>query len=172
MQTASADQIRALLRAFRGITWPAGRQKVLALADECGWTVRLETPRGVRYDTGLPTNDQRASALIRPDGADGRVLDLTVHVSDRDPGTPAGLDEAYRDVAAAVQTELGEPVRTDAWEHARTVWDIAGGGRVVVQKLDSVVLVLRSPEVADLERDEERLGIDPGRVPGTGHEDL
>lgn len=168
MQTASADQIRALLRTFRSITWPAGRQKALALADECGWTIRLETPRGVRYVTGFATNDQRANALIRPDDADGSVLDLTVHVSDRDPATPAALDEAYRSVAATVQAELGMPVRADAWEHARTVWDITSGGRVVVQKLDSVVLILRSQEVADLERDEERLGTDPGRVPGIG----
>lgn len=166
MQTASVDQIRGLLRTFQTITWPAGRQKALALADECGWTIRLETPRGVRYITGYPTNDQRANALIRPDDADGSILDLTVHVSDRDPATPAELDEAYRSVATTAQAELGTPVRTDAWEHARTVWDIAGGGRVVVQKLDSVVLILRSQEVADLERDEERLGVDPGRVPG------
>ncbi len=124
MQTASACQIRALLRAFR--------------------------------------------ALIRPDGADSRVLDLTVHVSDRDPGTPAGLDGAQRDVAAAVQTELGEPVRTDAWEHARTVWDIASGGRVVVRRLESVVIVLRSQEVADLERGEERLGDRLRPHPGYG----
>ncbi|MBD7919155.1 hypothetical protein H9657_12825 [Cellulomonas sp. Sa3CUA2] len=75
-------------------------------------------------------------------------------------------------MAAAVQAELGEPVRTDAWEHARTAWDIASGGRVVVQRLESVVIVLRSQEVADLERGEERLGIDSGRIPGTGREAL
>lgn len=173
MQTASVDQIGDLLRAFRRIVWPTGRPRALELADELDWTVRLETPRSTHWVTGLATNNPRADVLIRPDGGDGRILELTVHVSDRDPGAPSALDEAYRSVVAAVQAELGAPVRTDAWKNPRTVWDIDGGGRVLVQRLDAVVvLVLLSHEVAELERDEERLGVDPYRVPGTTDQDL
>ncbi|MCC2314202.1 DUF6301 family protein [Cellulomonas xiejunii] len=174
MHTASTDQVQGILRAFRRVAWPAGRRAALQLAVDCGWTVRRDGPRSVRYVTSLGTNDDIANALVRPDDADGSLLDVTVHVSDYAADDAPGLDRAYGAVVAAVQVELGSPVHVDdRAAHPRTVWDLDGGGRVAVQRLSAiVVLKLLSLEVADLERTEKLLGIDPGRIPGTGHEDL
>lgn len=53
------------------------------------------------------------------------------------------------------------------------MWELPTGGRVIVQDLrDVVILEFLSLAVADLERDEVRLGVDPHRVPVTGHEGL
>ena len=49
-------------------------------------------------------------------------------------------------------------------------WDLENRGRIWVEKLaaDVVVLYVHSEWFADLERDEERLGIDPDRDPLAG----
>ncbi|QWC15825.1 hypothetical protein KKR89_16425 [Cellulomonas dongxiuzhuiae] len=53
------------------------------------------------------------------------------------------------------------------------MWDLAIWGRIAVQRLNAgASLVLLSQQVADLEREEDRLAVDPDRVPGTGHEGL
>ncbi|MCC2319560.1 DUF6301 family protein [Cellulomonas xiejunii] len=174
MRTAAPEQITAMLVVFETVPWPAGKDVAGALADALGWTVRADLPNGVHYVTALETNDRRADVLIEPDGAGGgTIVALTVQVSDRVADAPADLDQAYRSVVATVEDRLGTPVRADSWTNPRTVWDLATGGRIAVQRLNAgVSLVLLSQRGADLEREEDRLGIDPNRVPGTGHEGL
>jgi|GEM_PF-1300781 len=174
MPTVSAAEIEDLLRALARTEWPASKQDAVALGTARGWTLTLETRRGVRFTTGLGTNDDRANALIDPDAPPvGSVVDLTVHVSDRTPDDAGAVDAAFAEIRTAVEHELGVPTGFDRWENPRAVWDLSTGGRIVVQHLgDIVVLVLLSRDSADLERDEARLGIDPNRVPGTGQEDL
>lgn len=83
------------------------------------------------------------------------------------------MKKAYTDLCTVVETTLGAPVRVDRGKSPRTFRDLTNGGRVGLQRLsDIVILVLLSRDAADLARQEVRLGIDPDRVPGTGHEDL
>lgn len=175
MHTPSTDQVRIMLKAFRRVAWPAGRRAAHELAADCGWAVRRDRPRSVRYVTTLGTNDDVANALVRPESeGDGNLLDVTVHVSDYAPDDVPGLDRAYASVVAAVEAELGSPAHVDdRATHPRTVWELNESGRVAVQRLSAVViLTLLSLEIANLERAEKRRGISSGRIPGTGHEDL
>ncbi|MCC2314198.1 DUF6301 family protein [Cellulomonas xiejunii] len=174
MRTARPDQINDLLRTFGALTWPDGRQTALDLAAARGWSVRLETRNAVRFTTNLGTNDDRARAFVLSDEATGGTLDkLTVNVSDAVKEAPAELEKAYTDLCALVGTTLGAPVQVDRGTLPRTFWDLENGGRVGFQQLsDIVIMILLSRDAADLARDEERLGIDPNRTPGTGHEGL
>ena len=174
MRTASPDQISDLLRAFDAVTWPAGRQAARDLAAALGWSVRLETPNGIRFVTNLGTNDDRARALVITDETAGDVLDeLEINVSDAEDQSPTALQKAYTNLCTAVEAMLGPPVVADRGNNPRTFWDLTNGGRVGLQRLDDIVgMVLLSRDAADLARQEARLGISPDRVPGTGHEDL
>lgn len=174
VRAATAQELAALVGTLGRIAWPADRDAALRLADELGWTVVRASAAGVRYVTTLAVDDPRARAMFSDDSAGAPTLEsLTVHVSDRDETDAAGVGAAFETVCSSLSAELGPEAQRDAWGYPRRVWDLPTGGRVVVQDLrDIVILELLSLAMADLECDEMRLGIDPSRVPGTGHEEL
>ncbi|WP_256443191.1 DUF6301 family protein [Cellulomonas dongxiuzhuiae] len=173
-QAAAAQEVAVLLEALGQVAWPADREVVLRLAEGLGWRVTRASSAGLRFVTSLAVDDPRARALLGDEAAGTSTLEsLTVNVSDRDEADAAAVHAAFESVCASVADVLGPEVRRDAWEYPRRAWDLASGGRIVLQDLhDVVILKLLSRDMADLERDEVRLGIDPNRVPGTGHDDL
>lgn len=174
VRAATSQELAGLLATLGRIVWPADRDSTLRLADELGWTVVRASVAGVRYVTTLTVDDPRARAMLGDDAAGAQALEsLTVHVSDRHETDAAGVRAAFETVCSFVSAELGPEVRRDAWEYPRRVWELPTGGRVIVQDLREIVMLeLFSLAGADLERDEVRLGVDPHRVPGTGHEGL
>lgn len=171
MRTASPDQISDLLRAFSAVTWPAGKQTALDLAATRGWSVEFETEDSLDLITTLGTNDDRAHVLVLSDESGGELLDkITVNVSDADESARAALRKAYTDLCALVEGALGAPVHVERCSNPRKFWALDNGGWVGFQRLDDImVMILWSPDAADLIREDLRLELDPNRI--TGNDD-
>lgn len=161
---AAADDVRAIVSAFTEGERPLRRGEVLATAERLGWTVRSAQERGILFMTGLPYRRARADCLL----LEGELGQLTVGLSDRadDPAQQAQLRAVEQEVLAVLAELLGGPGDRSSGR-SRTSWDLGSGARVAVENVgDRVILVVLGMHVADLERAEARLGVDPDRVVG------
>ncbi|WP_228501970.1 DUF6301 family protein [Plantibacter sp. VKM Ac-2885] len=87
------------------------------------------------------------------------AFDIAVSDKSDDPGA---LRSAAQELQSALSGHLGQPSGSQAGD---LHWELANGGRIWLKK---VLLIVEGQRFADVERGEERLGIDPGRTPGAG----
>lgn len=168
-----ADLLAPVLIGFRDLNWPVDRDAMRSLARRVGWEIEIERRKGIDFRTGLGVTPDRANALLPRDGT--TVGEVHAYLCDRIAGvgevtTRTALVDTLRVIVDATSLVLGEPscARSDT---ASTWWDVPSGGRIAVKRLDKVViLVVLSPEYADVERSEERQGVSPDRVPGADDE--
>ena len=163
---AAADDLRPILEAFRDASWPLSKSGLAAIAERLGWQLRSDRDRGVTYLTGLPYPRARADSLVR----DGEVVQVTIGLTDRVDGDDRALRVPMRaieqDCAGIAAEVLGEP-GAPAPGQRRTYWDLPSSGRLAVENIeDRIILDVLAPQLADIERAEARLGVDPGRVVG------
>ena len=166
---SSAD-VRPIVEAFRAVCWPLDGEGITAIARDLGWDVDMVRKRAIAFRTPYALSACDATAFVR----DGAVREVSVMASDqvaRTPGT-SGEDAArvFGAVRDAVAELLGAPAGPASGRSSAAFWDLENRGRIWVEKLaaDVVVLYVHSEWFADLERDEERLGIDPDRDPLAG----
>lgn len=166
--SATADDLRPILEAFREVEWPLVRASLADVAAGLGWRQRSNREKGATYLTGLPYQNARADCLLRDD----QVLQVTVGLTERvdgdDPATREPLRATEVELVAVTTQVLGEPAGVPA---RRTFWELTTGGRIAVHNtLDRVLLLVLSQHVADIERAESRLGVDPDRIVGVDGE--
>lgn len=160
LSRATDEQVRAVCAAFDAVEWPLGRDGYAALAEELGWQPKLETSSGVQHRSGYPVSLPTVRSLV----ADEAISQVTIAVSDKSDDS-AGLEQAASDLRDAVQSQLGAP---SGQQQADPYWELANGGRIWLKSVPKkVLLVVEEQRFADVERAEERLGIDPSRTPGT-----
>ncbi len=168
LPSVSSADVGSIVEAFRAVHWPLDREGITAVARDLGWDVDMVRRLAIDFRTPYSLNDNTATARIRKDGA---VREVSVPVSDWVTRTPgAAKNEAAR-VFGSVRDDvvklLGAPAGPASGRSSNVFWDLENRGRIWVNTLDRdvVVLYLHSEWYADLERDEERLGIDPDRDP-------
>ncbi|WP_420115017.1 DUF6301 family protein [Pseudactinotalea sp.] len=156
---ASSDDVARYAAAFAGATWPLTRSRLRRIAEELGWTLRSDRPKGMMFRSGLPLGFDRVSCLVADDDVDQVTIDLT------DEATAATSARIARELTAAVETELGAP--TGVRNAPRSShWDLPGDGRIAIQNLGPVVVLdILSPRYSGIERAEERYGLDTDEVP-------
>lgn len=168
--SASAADLRPIVAAFAEVEWLLGREELVAIVARLGWSARSQRESGGTFLTGLPYPKARADCLLR----DGEVLGVTVGLSERvdseDPADRQPLRAIIQELVAATSEVLGVPPETPSRER---FWEQASGGRIVLKDNGlRVALYVQSPYVANIERDETRLGVDPNRVPGVDPEPI
>lgn len=167
---ATSDDLRSILTAFSEAGWPVPRAEVVAIAERLGWTVRSDTERGIMFMTGLPYRRARADCLLLEDHLGQLTIGLTDRVDGDDAAPREPLRATERDLVAAAAEVLGEPSGSSS-SRPRTYWDLDAGARIAVENTgDRVILAVLGKQVADVERAEARLGVDPDRVVGTDPE--
>lgn len=155
---ATDAQIDAICGAFASVSWPVGRADFMALAERLGWQLKLETSSGVHHRSGYSVNLPTVRSLV----VDSELSQVTVAVSDKSDDR-SELQSAARGLQSAVAGCLGEPSGS---EGADRFWELDNGGRIWLATIPKkVLLIVEDQRFADVERLEERLGIDPGRVP-------
>ena len=160
VETATLQRV---VEVFSRVSWPLPPEGVPAVAEELGWTLTAERRKGIDYATGWPTNSPTATVTFYH----GVVGEVSVSVSDWVEGRAEEFGPLTRVVRDRVKSFLGAPTRSRSGRDARYTWDLPGGGAVAIAKFTSSVALLVLPEkLAQLERDEQRLGISDDRVPG------
>ncbi|MBF4566587.1 DUF6301 family protein [Plantibacter sp. VKM Ac-2876] len=158
---ATDAQIDAVCEAFTSVSWPLGRDDFKALAERLGWQLKLETSSGVQHRSGYPVNLPTVRSLV----ADEAIAQVVIAVSDKSDD-PGALRSAAQELQSALSGHLGQPSGSQAGD---PYWELANGGRIWLKTVPKkVLLVVEGQRFADVERGEERLGIDPGRTPGAG----
>lgn len=160
LSRATDEQVRAVCAAFDAVEWPLGRDGYAALAEELGWQPKLETSSGVQHRSSYPVSLPTVRSLV----ADEAISQVTIAVSDKSDDS-AALSQAAISLRDAVQSQLGAP---SGQQQGDPYWELGNGGRVWLKSVPKkVLLVVEEQRFADVERAEERLGIDPSRNPGT-----
>ncbi|WP_285026093.1 DUF6301 family protein [Plantibacter sp. ME-Dv--P-122b] len=158
---ATDAQIDAVCEAFTSVSWPLGRDDFKALAERLGWQFKLETSSGVQHRSGYPVNLPTVRSLV----ADDAISQIVIAVSDKSDDAGA-LRGAAQDLQAALSGHRGQPSGSQGGD---PYWELANGGRIWLKTVPKkVLLVVEGQRFADVERREERLGIDPGRTPAAG----
>jgi hypothetical protein len=158
---ATDAQIDAVCEAFTSVSWPLGRDDFKALAERLGWQLKLETSSGVQHRSGYPVNLPTVRSLV----ADEAISQIVIAVSDK-TDDPGALRSAAHELQSALSGYLGQPSGSQVGD---PLWELANGGRIWLKTVPKkVLLVVEGQRFADVERGEERLGIDPGRMPGAG----
>ncbi|MGC5169297.1 DUF6301 family protein [Micromonospora sp. DT81.3] len=166
VSSATIDDLRPIVDAFAEFTWPAPRDSMHPVAEKLGWTLQLDRPKGINYQTAYGFGRGRASVLI----SDDDIAEVTVHVSARidedDQEQRAQLAQAFSAVRGALEQILGTPAHVRRGEYPRISWDLASGGRIALDRLGAVVaLTVLQQKYADIERFEESRGIPDDRDP-------
>lgn len=166
---AAAD-LTSILTAFRDAPSWLPKAEVIAIGEGLGWRVRSDRETGITFMTGLPFGRARADCVL-VDGVLGELsIGLTERVDGDDPAHRKPMAAIEQDLVAAAAQVLGEPAPAPAGR-SRTTWDLGSGARVALENIrDRVLLVVLGQAYADVERAEERLGVDPGRVVGNDPE--
>ena len=155
---ATDAQIDAVGEAFAAVSWPLGRADFAALAERLGWEVRSETSSGVQHRSGYAVNLPTVRSLVAEDA----IAQVTIAVSDKSDDSTA-LRATARELQSALSRRLGMPSGSQGRDQ---YWELRNGGRIWLKTVPKkVLLVVEGQRFADIERGEERLGIDPGRVP-------
>ncbi|ROR82641.1 hypothetical protein SAMN06295974_2735 [Plantibacter flavus] len=158
---ATDAQIDAVCEAFTSVSWPLGRDDFTALAERLGWQLKLETSSGVQHRSGYPVNLPTVRSLV----ADEAISQVVIAVSDKSDD-PGALRSAAYELQSALSVHFGQPAGSQVGD---LHWELANGGRIWLKTVPKkVLLVVEDQRFADVERGEERLGIDPGRKPGVG----
>jgi hypothetical protein len=168
---ADREAVASIVEQFAGSSWPMDRPALAAIAERLGWTVMFEVPKGMYYTTALPLTPGRADALI----SDGAVNELTVEVTDRvgddDEHAQDDLLVAFTQLRTVTEELLGAPATVRRGATPRITWDLDNGGRVAVQRLPAVVILLVLQKLfADLERFEESRGMPSDTDPLAGND--
>lgn len=170
LPSLSGADVRPIVEAFRAVCWPLDDEGITAIARDLGWDVDMVRKRAIAFLTPYSLTACEATAFVK----DGAVREVSVMASDQVSRTPGASKEdaarvfgVVRDAAAEL---LGAPAGPSSGRSSAAFWDLENRGRIWVKNLDGdvVVLYVRSDWFADLERDEERLGIDPERDPLAG----
>jgi hypothetical protein len=158
---ATDAQIDAVCEAFTSVSWPLGRDDFKALAERLGWQLKLETSSGVQHRSGYPVNLPTVRSLV----ADEAISQVVIAVSDKSDD-PGALRSSAQELQSALSGHRGQPSGSHAGD---PYWELVNGGRIWLKTVPKkVLLVVEGQRFADVERREERLGIDPGRTPGAG----
>jgi len=154
----SEDELRPVLDKLAHLQWPIPFDDAASVLAEVGWMLQNQNVGRTGFDISLPTlditelNGELASVLFP-------VTDMVNE--DDDLGTEA-LREAFPTVVDMVSACLRCKPTGSIWGAAGVKWDLPNGGQISVPEgfccIDVEVL---SNRLADLERDEIRLGIDP-----------
>ena len=144
------------------IRWPARAADVLpGLIGQLGWTMTGDSNSYAHVETDLPVNF-RVAMVSTPKG---ELNDIRFRVTDTIPegGDTSCVSAAYDALVQGMGAVLGAPSgrKGDKW------WDLPTGGRLHLDNMNRYVAIeFLSRGYADVERDEERLGISPDRVLG------
>jgi hypothetical protein len=93
------------------------------------------------------------------------IARLVIAVADK-TDDPGALRSAAHELESPLSAHLGQSSGVQAGD---PYWELANGGRIWLKTVPKkVLLVVEGQRFADVERGEERLGIDPGRTPGAG----
>lgn len=141
------------------------RTDVFAVADSLGWTLRLEAPLGGTFVSTLPLRIKRANIALEGDLVIEVQLGLTDPIDEEDAAALTELLDQQREFVEIFSSEFGDPAGTTSAPPA-TFWDPAEGRRITLCRVgDRLQLAVLGEGLAQLERDEARLGIDPNRDP-------
>lgn len=156
------DELRPVIGVLAALEWPVPFDIVPDLLGRLGWG---ELAPGVAM-TDFPVSHKSVSL----GNLSGELSRITFCISDALRGDVTGKQEivtaAFPEAVHAVSVCLGfEPTGTPRFaEGAR--WDFANGGLLdLLQLSSSIQIELVSKALADLEREEIRLGISPDEDP-------
>ncbi|MBF4633244.1 hypothetical protein ITJ38_02385 [Agreia pratensis] len=166
LNCADTDRVRDIIHVFGGLSWPAPREEMASIGARLEWTILSETPHSTRFDTGFPTNFPIGGVTV-DDGRIGQVtIKLTDKVTDPDAELAAELSSSAVHFREDITVLVGEPVSVRGGVESHWTWDLANGGRVTLTRSSSVVtLTVLQERYADIERNEEALGISESRDP-------
>ncbi|WP_405372331.1 MULTISPECIES: DUF6301 family protein [unclassified Microbacterium] len=160
---ATDAQIDAVCEAFASVSWPLGRDDFRALAGRLGWQPKLETSSGIQHRSGYSVNLPTVRSLV----ADDAVSQVVIAVSDKTDDRIA-LRGAARELRSVLNGHLGA---ADDVQGDDAHWELGNGGRIWLRTVPKkVLLVVQDQRFADVERREERLGIDAGRAADAGED--
>jgi hypothetical protein len=162
---AEAPDLKPILDAFEGMSWPASADATRAFAGDLGWTMK----RTFAAETTIPVSWRQANLVVPNDQWEEVKFSITdslpLDVADDDPVGQATVKAAYASTRDSLRELLGDSVGSRGGKFASEWWDLPSGCRVSLVRIPaSVLLKLLSPSAADLERDEARLGISRDRV--------
>lgn len=172
VQAIGPQAVVTIVTALSSPSVDLDRPGILAAAGDLGWAVRSERPTGITFTSTLPLRSQRVKALFGPKDMVEVTLALTDPIEEDDSTARAELDTRKREFVAALVAEVGSYSGKKSTPRS-TFWDFADGRRVTVSDLvDRLHLKISNHALAQLERDEVRLGIDPNRDPFAPADDL
>ncbi|PWJ57072.1 DUF6301 family protein [Rathayibacter iranicus] len=158
-----ADQLRPIIEAFRALKWPATRADIKSVAERLHWEVTSDRESGIDLLAALPLNGNRVDVLL----SDECVLKVNIPVSDRvrniDNDLEPDLRSSFRAIVDDVNVILdGGKTKTPGMRQYH--WDFDDSSRLAVENFGAkIVLQVFSPRWANVEREEERQGLDPSR---------
>lgn len=162
---ATADEVRSIVDAFAGLSWPAPKQQMYALGETLGWTLRSDREKGMSYIASFSFGRSLASVGI----LEGKISEVAVGVTSRADENEVDREElviAYADVRSMLESSLGVPARVHRGTFPKTSWDLASRGRLAVTRVKrEVLLIVVHEQFADVERFEESRGIPGDRDP-------
>lgn len=159
----SEEELHPVLDRLLDRSWPIPMSDVPDLVAELGWT--LQGRRTAR--STLPVSLNIVSFL----GVRGEIGSIMFRLSDTLPDESVASKKkvmsAFPGAKQMISSCLGfEPTRPRPWGMFGFSWELPDGRQVnLLDGSDSIVLDVWSKRNADIERDEIRLGIDPGSEP-------
>jgi len=154
----SENELRPVLAKLAHLQWPVPFDDAAGVLADVGWVLQNQNVGRTGFDISLPTFD-----IIELGGELSRaIFPVTDVVDDSDDAGVAVLREAFRKVVDVVSACLGCKPTGPTWGYAGVKWDLPNGGQISVPEgFYYVEIQVVSKRLADLERGEIRLGIDP-----------
>ncbi|MDR6865496.1 hypothetical protein J2Y69_000078 [Microbacterium resistens] len=169
LKTLTEDRLRPIIETFSTLEWPISREQVKAIADDLDWVVTSGRKKGVGLSADMAEKDATIHVLLRED----KAAEITIPLSEsarHHNAIQRDMSSTFRLLSDGVASVLGSNF-TRAPGIQRYHWDLGNESRLAVERLThEIVLLVLSPWVANIEREEERQGLDPSRPIGDHQE--
>lgn len=163
----SKERLQSILEAFRSVEWPLDPEVFKGIAADLGWTLEDESGNGMGLTANLSFNLDYVMVIVSEGFVTEVQLSVTDTLVDDDPDITRAAFKQLREYCAELFGDDG----VNQSGRSRVYWDTPVGGRIVLECLDDTVLLdILSARYADIERAEQRQGLDPN-VPIADHQE-
>lgn len=156
----SESELRRLIEGLDKLGWPIPIDQKHTVVSAMGWTEQS----AFRGKTSLPVNYD----LYTLGELSEQVSRVEVRVSDtlnpREKSSKTAVQRELPKLEAAISRILGSDETSKPWAVDGTVWELSDGRQLrLIPGKGSIELQYWAKVRADLDRDQQRLGVDPNR---------
>lgn len=157
-RVVSVAELKPVLVVLNGLSWPVAFDEFPAIFQRLGWEVQYKGGGA----TSLPVSKRMVSLGKLDDELSQVRFRIADTLAEAGPTSDALLKNAFVSASQVVSECMGSAPTGVPWVDPGSVWDLPDGRQVrVLIGEKTIELMYWSKRMADIERHEQRHGVDP-----------